>query len=579
VRYLSVIFFIVTGLIGEAEAADIESAYLRGSIRTTASPPVPWSWTGWYAGGQIGMAVGDAKFGDPSGPSLFGDIVSTPGFMAGGQIGYNWQVPQSHFVFGVEAAAKGLISEGTNTCLAFSGLFVSANCRVQPRMIADLTARVGWAYGKYGHSLFYIKGGPAFINSHVDIATNATPDFGLAALSTSSGFSKMGWTVGAGVEHAITPAWSMRLEYDYAGFGSQTVATPPGLVQPIPGVNAFNLTSAGFTGVSQTFQEVNLGLNYKLGVGPSAQWHSTPPTLLDKGSPNIFVAPGWELEVGARSWFSNGKFQKDLGTTTDPALANVLNSRLTYDATANSYELFSRIETPRNIFVKGNIGLGSVTGGQMNDEDWALFGGTVAYSNTLSSVTQGDIDYGTVDLGYDFFRGIGYRLGGFIGYNYYKETKDAYGCTQIANPLSDCSPAIPQSVLAITEDDTWNSLRTGLNADIMVTDHLKLGGDAAYLPYVNFNGTDDHLLRALIIGESGVGTGFQLESTLSYMITEQFSVGVGGRYWSMWTTKDAISDPSGTPCPCQTQPARTDQYGVFVQVDYTGIGTPWEGFK
>ena len=92
--------------------------------------------------------------------------------------------------------------------------------------------------------------------------------------------------------------------------------------------------------------------------------------------------------------------------------------------------------------MKGNIGVGSLLGGQLNDEDWAHIGaccasGTVAYSNTVSSV-QGDIDYATLDLGYDFFRGAGYKLGAFVGYNYYRENKSAYGCTQIANPLSDC---------------------------------------------------------------------------------------------------------------------------------------------
>ena len=163
---------------------------------------------------------------------------------------------------------------------------------------------------------------------------------------------------------------------------------------------------------------------------------------------------------------------------------------------AFSGELFGRIETPQNVFVKGNIGVGSLSGGHMNDEDWAIFGGTVAYSNTLSDPVNGNIDYATLDLGYDFFRGLGYKLGAFVGYNYYKENKSAYGCTQIANPLSDCVPAIPSSVLGITENDTWKSLRIGVNGDIMITDQLKLGADIAYLPYVKFNGTDDHLQRA-----------------------------------------------------------------------------------
>ena len=389
-------------------------------------------------------------------------------------------------MLGVEGAITGLVSNGTNTCDAFSGLFVSANCRAQPNMMGDLSARVGWAYGQFNHSLVYVKGGAAYVHSQVDITTNNTNSFGLAPLTTSSSFAKTGWTVGAGVEHAITPAWSVKIEYDYAGLGGETVATPAGLVQPTPGVNLYNFTPAGTTRVTQNFQEANLGLNYKLGMDPSTQWGSASPAFPAK-APVILVVSGWELDVGVRDWYSSGRFQKDL---SPPALV----SRLTYDTTANSGELFGRIESPQNIFVKGNIGVGSLLGGHLNDEDWALFGGTVAYSNTVSSV-QGDVDYATLDLGYDLFRGAGYKLGAFVGYNYYRENKSAYGCTQIANPLSDCSPAIPGSVLSITEDDTWQSLRVGANGEVMITDRLKLGADVAYLPYVAFNGTDDHLQR------------------------------------------------------------------------------------
>ena len=444
--------------------------------------------------------------------------------------------------------------------------------------MGNLTARVGWAYGQFNHSLFYVKGGAALVHNQIDITTNDTP---IANLTASSSFTEVGWTVGAGVEHAMTPAWSVKLEYDYIGFGGKTVSTPPGLVQPIPGVDGFNFIPAGTTSVTQNFQEVKLGLNYRFGMDPSAGWGSASTVFPVKApTPIIFVASGWEFEAGARDWYSSGTFQKDLGSTANPALANNLISRLTYDSTANAGELFGRIESPQNVFVKGNIGVGSLLGGQLNDEDWRINpgGGEVAYSNTVSSV-QGDIDYATLDLGYDFFRGYGYKLGAFVGYNYYRENKSAYGCAQIANPLSDCSPAIPGSVLAITEDDTWQSLRVGVSGDTMIGDRFKLGADVAYLPFAAFNGTDDHVLRSLIFQESGTGTGLQLESILSYLVTDQFSVGIGGRYWAMWTTKDAISDTDGAPCPCQTLPAQTQRYGVFAQLDYRGVGSLLEGFR
>jgi len=315
-------------------------------------------------------------------------------------------------------------------------------------------------------------------------------------------------------------------------------------------------------------------------MAPSAQWGSTLAALPPDG-PFPVMAAAWEFELGARDWVSTGRFQKDLGSTTNPGMSNILASRLTYDTTANSLELFGRIEAPQNVFVKGNIGAGWISSGHLNDEDWLAFGGLVAYSNTTASVS-GDVDYATVDVGYDFFRGVGYKLGAFVGYNYYAENKSAYNCTQIANPFSDCFPASPDgSSLSITEDDTWNSLRVGLNGNIMVTDRLKLEGDVAYLPYVAFKGTDDHLQRdpPFVSPESGTGRGLQLESILSYLITDQLSVGVGGRYWAMWTANNAITEFAGTPCPCLTEPAKTDRFGAFVQLNYTGLGSLFGGIN
>ena len=568
-----IILIAAIAAVREAAAADAEVYYRAPPAPALPAPPLPWSWTGFYGGLRIGGAAGTAKFADPFGSSTYGDNVATPGFLAGGQIGYNWQVANSNWVLGAEADANWLTSDGTNTCLAFSGLYVSANCRAQPNMISDLTARVGWAYGRFDHSLIYLKGGAAVVHDQVSVTTNATPGFGLAPLATSSSFTEVGWTAGAGVEHAITPAWSVKIEYDYVGLGPETVATPRGLVQHVPGANAFFFTPAGTTHVSQSFQEANLSLNYKFGMDPLARWAAAPPAFPIE-PPFIAVAPGWEFEGGARYWYSSGKFQKDLGSTTNQASANILNSRLTYDTAANSGELFGRIEAPQNVFVKGIVGIGSLANGTLNDEDWApvLGGKAIPYSNTSSSVA-GNIDYATADLGYDFFRGIGYRLGAFAGYNYYKENKSGYGCTQIANPLSDCVPAIANSVLVITEDDTWQSLRVGVNGQIMVANRLKLEADVAYLPYAQFTGTDDHVLRAFSSAESGTGEGLQLEGILSYLITDQFSAGLGGRYWAMWTT-NAITEFAGAPCPCQTQPAKTDRYGVFLQLDYKLAGSP-----
>ncbi len=185
--YRLAICIAVIGLVHEAAAADIDATYLRGTDPTyqvqqagypwyptsapvpfyapisngpiAPAPPAAWFWTGLYVGGHVGAAVGTANFADPFGSSIFGDQVTTPGFLAGGQIGYNWQVPNSPWVLGIEGDIGGLVSNGTNTCGAFSGLFVSANCSSRPDATGTVTGRIGYAFGPSGTTLIYVKGG------------------------------------------------------------------------------------------------------------------------------------------------------------------------------------------------------------------------------------------------------------------------------------------------------------------------------------------------------------------------------------------------------------------------------------
>ena len=354
------------------------------------------------------------------------------------------------------------------------GLLLSANCRSRPDASTTFTGRVGIAVGGDERTLLYVKGGLAGLHESVDIATNALIDFG-PTFATSASFWNWGRTFGAGIERALTPAWSLRLEYDYLAFGGHAVATPASFFQVVAGESFGYVPTAGNpANVSQNIQEVKFGLNYRINSDPSATWTAavaaTPAAGMAAAASAAFAwIAGWQFEAGARYWMSSGKFQKDLGagTKTDAA-ANVLNSRLTYDTTANSGELFARAETPQNLFIKGFIGGGNLTGGHMNDEDWLIFDETVPYSNTVSDPVKGTLAYATVDFGYDVFRGPGYKLGPFVGYNYYRDDKNAYGCVQIANPLSDCVPSIPSSTLGITENDTWNSLRVGVNGEMMV---------------------------------------------------------------------------------------------------------------
>jgi outer membrane immunogenic protein len=70
--------------------------------------------------------------------------------------------------------------------------------------------------------------------------------------------NRLGWTAGAGIEWAFTPDWSIKLEYDYYGFGTRSVLFSD---STISGVNAP-------VNISQTIQLVTLGVNFHARSGP-----------------------------------------------------------------------------------------------------------------------------------------------------------------------------------------------------------------------------------------------------------------------------------------------------------------------
>ena len=112
----------------------------------------------------------------------------------------------------------------------------------------------------------------------------------------------------------------------------------------------------------------------------------------------------------------------------------------------------------------------------------------------------------------------------------------------------------------------------------MLTSRLKLGAEVAYLPDVQFKAVDQHFfgntgILATNNPERGHGRGVQAEAVLSYYLSPQLSLGVGARYWGLWTTTGTIVrdfDARGflTPTLAQNFKAASEQIGAFVQASY-----------
>lgn len=528
-----------------------------------AADPPATAWQGFYFGGHLGAVATRTTFSDPDNlDGIFGGNVNSPGFLAGLQLGYNWLVTPKWLV-GVEAEGSILSSLGHNTCLQSSITFVGADCKSLPREIATFTGRVGYLADPDNRLLVYGKAGLAWMRSEIEIDPNNQAGFSGFTLTgdpfiegppTHQTVSAWGWTIGAGIEYALTPRWSLDAGYQYMRFNLGTVPTPE--TSDVSAAGNVTAVPGSASSVTQDVHVARVGLNYHFGsTSKAADSYGTPSSAEEAP-----WTPGWEFEGGARYWYSSGSLTSANGSQMG------LVSRLPYNhLDGHSGELFARLDAPFNAFIKGFVGLGGIVNGTMYDEDWAL-PNALAPQPSGYEITQSDVNgamhYLTLDVGYDVLRGRDHKVGLFVGYNRYYTVLNTLGCEQLVSPGSGvCYPPIA-GANAITETDTWNSLRVGVAADVELVHRLKLGVDLAYLPYVHVQSLDEHKLRSLNFPSSGTGNGVQAEIVLSYALTDAFNVGVGGRYWSMWTANAWLTDSSSYVM------LDTQRYGVFVQGSY-----------
>jgi len=301
-----------------------------------------------------------------------------------------------------------------------------------------------------------------------------------------------------------------------------------------------------------------------------------PPT-----KPPILAAMPLQYEFGSRYWFSSGDHVFDL---YDPFLSPQLNSRLTFaDLTGQTAEVFFRADFEPGVFVKGFVGGGAIVSGKLNDEDFPVSAG-FPYSNTISNQSGGSLKYATVDLGYNLYRdtlpgGQPFRIGPFIGYNHFHQRINTFGCNQVAANPQICGVEPPAHAPVSTNfdvldaDASWNSLRAGVEGEVVVLPRLRAKMEAAWAHNWLWN-TDYHNMRPDIRAtqQSGQGNGFQLEGVLNYDLTPEFSIGLGGRYWQFnangrnhWERKFAGVYFGVPSSPLNT---RSERFGLFLQAGY-----------
>lgn len=261
---------------GPATAADLGTPVYR---RAPVLAPV-YSWSGFYIGGNIGGAwmrdngnntVPFATFFLPPNAAAInasgGFSGSGSSFIGGGQAGYNWQA--GAVVFGIEADIDWLRTRSNSTVIV---PYVTAPANgtrfdnsVGANWLATIRGRLGVASLANGAALIYVTGGAAIAGLTMSNATTELVPipFGNCAAfhcgASSGDTTKTGYTVGGGLEWALSQNWSLKGEYLYADLGHVSATSSHF------GVNAPAVAQPIYHDAHVTLQVARIGLNYKFG--------------------------------------------------------------------------------------------------------------------------------------------------------------------------------------------------------------------------------------------------------------------------------------------------------------------------
>jgi outer membrane immunogenic protein len=254
-------------LLATVAAIGVTSIASAADMPIKAPVGVPYNWTGFYVGGNVGGVWSTSKISTTATTWLGSGMFTAPyinyyesnaspslngsGVTAGGQVGYNWQ--SNAWVYGVEADFN---YTGVNNSrdLVFippplGGTLGFADS-VRSRWLGTVRARIGWSMDR---TLLYVTGGLAVAN--VDYSSSYAL-LGTGTLASGSiSKTKAGWTVGGGVEYALNKNWSAKVEYLYVDLGNTNLT----LIEPA------HPTVISDHNLKLTENIGRIGINYKFG--------------------------------------------------------------------------------------------------------------------------------------------------------------------------------------------------------------------------------------------------------------------------------------------------------------------------
>lgn len=162
-----------------------------------------YKWSGFYAGFQGGYSLAQTSADSGPFPGVYTQSYSltSTGLFGGAHFGYNYQF--GHYLLGAEVDLEAANYSSHNA--GSLGSMRETHLDWQ----SSIRGRLGWTSGPW---LAYGTAGVVFARGGTSLPAASFTD------------KYTGWTVGLGLERAVTQSATLRLEYRYTDFGRTTYA-------------------------------------------------------------------------------------------------------------------------------------------------------------------------------------------------------------------------------------------------------------------------------------------------------------------------------------------------------------------
>jgi outer membrane protein OmpA-like peptidoglycan-associated protein len=331
--------------------------------------PMAYRWNGCYVGVNGGGVWSDAHFtwaginegagGVAPGfsqtiqPAANHTLHAEGGF-GGGQFGCNFQ-GDSMWVFGFEGDFQGSSqSANRNTATAATALIVATNIREGFRSdwFTTFRARAGVTTGPL---LFYVTGGLAVTDARF---SDQICDAALTICNTASRNSaRPGLTGGGGVEWSFNPSWSVKAEYLYANFGSESFPSHTVGITTVPPTQFINAVITHSHKLDDNIARIGINYHFNPPPPPPPEMPPAPPPPQQRISFIVFF--DWDKDVitregmevvqkAAAAYRSGGMVQIQVTGYTDRSGSAGYNQRLSERRANNVAKALAGLGVPPN---------------------------------------------------------------------------------------------------------------------------------------------------------------------------------------------------------------------------------------